>query len=90
LSFILFLFLFIFVLFIPVFFIAPGVCSLIKNKVVRIDYRKVVGKYFPNIVFVNVEDVSEATSKLSLALGVEVDKDGVVIQPQSDDWPFAD
>jgi hypothetical protein len=68
-----------------VFFIAPGMCSLIKNHVVKTDYVALVKKYNPEIIFVNVENVSEALPKLSAALGQKVVPG---ITALSNDWPF--
>lgn len=70
-----------------VFFIAPGMCSLIKNKIVRVDYISLVKKYNPEVVFVNIEDVSDALPKLAAALG---QKTLPGVSTLSDDWPFVD
>jgi len=70
-----------------VFFIAPGMCSLIKNRIVKTDYVTLVKKYNPEIIFVNIEDVSDALPKLSTALGQKALPGTSTL---SDDWPFVD
>lgn len=68
-----------------VFFIAPGMCQLIKSKAVTVDYQKLVRERFPNIRFVNIEDVGQAMSKLKAALNLEGDSCAF-----EGDWPFPD
>ncbi len=71
-----------------IFFIAPGMCSLIKSGRINGDaLRQLVLKYQPDIKFVVINDVSEALPKLSEALGTTAVPG---VQPLTEDWPFLD
>ena len=71
-----------------VFFIAPGMCSLIKSGRINGDaLRELVLKYQPDIKFVVINDVADALPKLSEALGAAIVPG---VQPLTDEWPFLD
>jgi len=69
-----------------VFFIAPGMCSLLGEE----GGKKVAAKVKeiqPKIAFLMITDVSQTMAMLSKALGLNDTKD---IAPMSEDWPFVD
>ena len=69
-----------------VFYIAPGMCSLLGEDGREKVFAQ-VKQIQPNIKCVLVQDISKMPSILSKALGLEGIKD---VQPMTEDWPFVD
>ena len=69
-----------------VFFVAPGMCSLLGKDGVEEVFERVKA-IRPNIKCVYITDVTQAISVLSNALGVQGLKD---VNSMSSDWPFVD
>ena len=74
-----------------VFFLAPGMCSLIKCG--RVDGQRIkqlVLQYQPNIQVVNIENVSQSMQLLSQALGDDNNGGSKAMSANSSAWPFVD
>ena len=74
-----------------VFFIAPGMCSILGGSGSEKVFKQVkaiqINKFNSNIKCVLIEDVTTALAVLSGALGLDGFKD---LQPMTNDWPFID